>query len=169
MKEEFNVELRPDKFYFSKWLLILIIGLLIGLIFPYIQYIKEYPFYIYIISGMIIVYGLILTQEKKFLLIDGKNFIIETRLINRIKLKKYKIENITNVKYRQNVKSNIYSSTGSVKVGGIDLTPESMKEYYYHNEILSFEYEGEKVEIGMWKKEFDGKNLVRIIENIKNN
>ena len=49
-------------------------------------------------------------------------------------------------------------------MAGIDVTPESMKNYYYHKEIISFEYERRNIEIGKWKKKFDAKILYDLIK-----
>ncbi len=78
-------------------------------------------------------------------------------------MKTYDLMRIEKLKYEKKVKSDFYSSHGSVKVMGLNVTPESMKTYYYHNEIISFKFKNKLVELGKWKKEFGGEKLFKIL------
>lgn len=71
----------------------------------------------------------------------------------------YVIEKMSHLSVSQNVKSDMYTSSGSLKILGIDRTPESWKTYYYYPEILSFTYDGVRVELGKGYREFGAEEM----------
>jgi hypothetical protein len=161
-------EIRNDKILNSKWVVIVIIGFILGLISLNLPIDNEYSIYLVFGAGLVAVYGLLLSQERTFIKIEGNDFIIEKQFFGSRRAIRYNIKKIENIKYRLNVKSNTYTSAGHVRVLGIDTTPESWKKYYYHKEILSFNCNGKYVEIGKWKKAFGAKDWAAKISDIKN-
>lgn len=164
-----STELSNEKIFQSRWFKTVIVGFILGTISFNIPIGEKYSILLSICAGLIAVYGLILSQERTFIKIEGIDFIIEKQLFGSNKAIRYNIKRIENIKYRLNVKSNTYNSSGHVRILGIDTTPESWKKYYYHKEILSFNYDNIYIEIGKWKKAFGAKNLVTQIKDIKNN
>ena len=166
MDKSFIKELKNDKLTYSKWFIIIVVGLICGIVGFIAELPHEYRIILFIVSIIILIFGFYLSSERINLTVEGNNLLIENNIFF-IKNKCYSIEKIQNLKYSKNVKSSIYTQSGHVKVLGVDATPESWKEYYYHKEIVSFNYEGKEIEIGKWKKEFEGKRLVEIIKEKK--
>ncbi|HBG71697.1 MAG TPA: hypothetical protein DDX57_13020 [Bacteroidales bacterium] len=146
--------------------------IIIGAVFGYISFIIQYDpllkLICAVVSGSLIIIGIILSQRKQSICLTSSELKIVTTILNNQKEKSYLLNKIENLQYEENLKSNVYTSKGQVKVMGIDVTPESMKNHYYHKEIISFDYEGRSIEIGKWKKKFDGKILYNMIKQINN-
>jgi hypothetical protein len=121
-----------------------------------------------------------------FIIVSSTVLIITTKITTRLKLNKtklileysiwnysllakyYNIDRIINLKYRQNVKSDTYTSKGHIKFLGQDLTPEEWKTYYYHKEILQFDYKDKYINIGKYSERFDGKIFYELITAMQN-
>lgn len=168
MIESFEIELKNEKMSYSQWFIFTIAGLVGVFIGTMAKVEIKIQLSIYTISVVALLYGLILIQKKIFIGIEGKNFFIKTNLLGRIGIRYYRIDSIDNLKFLKNVNSGISVSRGHIKVMGIDATPESWKEYYYHKELICFEHLGKQVDIGKWKKPYGGEELVQKIKEIKN-
>jgi hypothetical protein len=166
MDKSFTKKLKNDRLTNSKWFIIIVFGLICGLVAFIAELPYEYSKVLFIVSVIILIFGFYLSLERIIVKIEGNNLLIENTIFF-VKNKCYSIEKIKNLKYSRNVKSSSYTQSGHIKVLGVDVTPESLKEYYYHKEIVSFSYEGKEIEIGKWKKEFGGKKLVEIIKDKK--
>ena len=163
MRDTFNKELKTDKIYFTKWVYLIFFGLLLGIAAFGISQNTQFTLKLAVVSGLLILTGIALFNEKTSIRLVGNELIIEHTIFGKLIPKYFDIKRIENLSYRKHVKSNFYSSKGEIRVMGIDATPESWKEYYYHNEIISFNYDGKKIEIGKWKKEFEAKQLYNLI------
>ena len=84
-----------------------------------------------------------------------------------IKNQEFEIDKIKNLKIRRNVKSESYTSKGHIKVMGIDKTPESWKTYYYHKEVLQFEYEKDYYYFGKYCKPFEAETFFNLISELQ--
>jgi hypothetical protein len=165
MIDSYKCQLNADKIYFSVWFIILIIGL-IGILISFISNLEqEIQTILIAISTSLIFIGFFLSQIRTNILIEDNDFKIDYSLFTKHFIRVYDIKMITNLNYKKNVKSNFYTSLGQIKVMGTDVIPENWKKYYYHKEIISFNYNGIKVEIGKWKREFNGERLYKIIKN----
>ncbi len=163
MHERLKQELINDKFYFSKSIYLIFAGLFIGAI-TLTQIIDfEVKTFALLISGFLILTGL-LNNNKITVRVRGNQLMIEKYVFGKTLVKTYNLNEITNLKYNKHVKSNHYTSTSSIKIMGIDVTAESSKNYYYHNEVISFKYKNKVVEIGKWKKRFNGKKLYQALK-----
>lgn len=163
MNRHFNTELITDKFYFSVWIYFILAGIIVG-VGSYMEAIDETLQIIgYIASGVMVLAGFVLSKNIIRIRVSDDELIIEKYLFGKLTTKFYKLQHIEDLKYQQHVKSSVYFSNGSVKVMGMDLTPESMKKYYYHKEIISFMYEGRSIELGKWKKAYDGQQLYSLL------
>ena len=165
MSVTFEAELKNDKFYYSKPVITIIIGIVIGIITYQTLNQQDLSYVLYLISIIIFSVGILLLFEKRSIKYDGHNLIIENSVLGFSKFKYFDVKRIQNLTYRKNVKSNVYRSKGEIRVMGFDTTPESWKEYYYHKEVISFNYQGKKIEIGKWKKPFNGEQLVNQLNN----
>ncbi len=165
MNNQYNQELVPDRIYFKKAFYMVAIGVIIGLITYLEKSNEEIMTGAIILSGILIVLGLISLWDKTMIKLYGNELIIEKSLFGKIIHKTIDIRTINKVIYEKHVKSNFYTSSGNIKVMGMDATPESWKNYYYHNEIVAIYVEGKKYEIEKWKKRFEGKKLANIISS----
>lgn len=163
MNEQFNSLLINDRFYFSKWIYFLLAGLIIGL-FSFAE-LRNEPAGIlaFVISGLLISLGFLSKNDNTRVRVMGGSLTIEKRLFGRTRIEKYEIKMLEKIEYKRMVKSDFYTSHGNVKIMGVDATPESLKKYYYHKEIVSFEFQGRTVELGKWKKGFEGKKLFLLL------
>lgn len=168
MIETFEIELKNEKISYSQWFIFSLLGLAGVFAGTMANIDTAVQLSIYTISVIALLYGLLLIQKKIFIGIEGKNFFIKTSLLGRIRSKYYKIEFIENLVFLKNVNSGIAVSKGQIKVMGIDVSPGSLKEYYYHKELICFEYMGKKVDIGKWKKPYGGSDMVQKIKEIAN-
>ena len=110
-------------------------------------------------------FGLLYKGRKTKIRLSDDALIIENYFLGKISSKEYSLSKIENLSYNRLVKSNYSISTSStkIKILGIDLSPESSNEHYHHNEIISFKYAEDIVEIGKWKKYFDGESLFNLL------
>jgi hypothetical protein len=159
---EFRTELKPDKLSHRIWIYIIAIGVFCG-IYAYSSMNNGLQLPLFGLSLAMIMAGLLISRDTIAISINGNELIIEKYVFGRLKVKSINIDEIEDLTYRENVKSNVYVSKGHVKVFGMDATPESWKEYYYHPEILSFHHQNRRYVFGKWKKAFNGKQLYRII------
>lgn len=163
MKHDFQSNLKPDKLHYSKWVVPCILGIIIGAFAFTHELNSEYGQYFAILSGIFILISIILSTESTKIILDGYKLRIERRILKIPRIKQYNIDRIENLIFKKNVKSRIYISRGHIKIMGVDVTPESMKKYYYHPEIIEFKYEGKKITIGKFKKKFNARLLVEKI------
>lgn len=168
MNNKFENELKPDRLYFSPWFYCIILSVIFGLI--------AYNFYnenekwnnFTIISVSFFLIGIILSRHKVIIRVEGNNLLLIKSLFSNPKINYYDLNKIDNLSYKRDVKSILYFSNGQVRVMGVDVTPDSMRRYYYHKEILSFDFDGKRIHIGKWKKDFNGEKLYKIIKEISN-
>ena len=164
MQPFFTSELKNNQLFNSIWMTMFIMGLVLGAIAFVSRMDQDIRLILAIIAGVLIVFGLLLSQDRLIIKVEGNTLIIERTFLSRLKVKYYDIKKIEDLNYQQNVKSIVDTSNVKVRILGMVVTPENGKEYYYHKEILSFIYEGKRIKIGKWKKEFNGKALVNIIK-----
>lgn len=115
------------------------------------------------IAAFLIIASSVIVKQRQFIVLTSSDLRVVTTFFSIRFEKTYLLEHIKNLSYKKHVKSDSYTSSGHAKILGVDVTPESMKEYYYHHEILQFDYEGRKIELGKWKKSFDGDQLFQLI------
>jgi hypothetical protein len=109
-----------------------------------------------------------LFAHKTRLKLSKTHLILTYTLFNfGFKTKEFEIYQIENLKLKQNVKSDSYTSKGHVKVMGIDKTPESWKTYYYHKELLQFEYKNKYITIGEYAERFDAPVFFELISELQ--
>lgn len=169
MRYEFQTVLKTDKMQYSKWLVLCVVGILIGAFALIYELKPEHRQYLATLSGICILISIILSTDKTTIILDGYKLRIERTILIIPVVKQYNVDRIENLNFSKNVRSKIYTSRGHVKVMGLDVTPESMKKYYYHPEIIEFNYEGKKITIGRFKKEFNAKLLIGKINMKQNN
>ncbi len=169
MKYEFQSNLTPDKLQFSKWVVPCILGILIGTFAFSLELKSEYGQYLAILAGIFFLISMMHSTEKTTIILDGYKLRIERTILKIPRVKQYNIDRIENLNFKKDVKSKFYIQRGHVEVLGLNVTPESMKRYYYHPEIIEFIYEGKKITIGRFKKKFNAKLLVGMINMKKNN
>jgi len=163
-KDQFEKKLVNDKMYLSVWIYFVLAGILFGIAFYGQTKNDDLKLPGYIASGVLVLVGFVLSKNYMRIRVAADELIIEKYQFGKLIMKIYDLKKIEKLKYKRRVKSNVYTTSGRIKVMGMDLTPESWKKYYYHKEIISFTYEGRFVEFGKWKQSFDGKNLYDLLK-----
>lgn len=163
-----KTKLANDNLLYTKWFITLILGS-IGLLFTLLidETIELKPI-VYITSLLLVSFGIVYSQLKSFIELDNNKLVVSSELFGIMKIAEYEICKMEDLSFQKNVKSTVYTSSSEVKVMGIDVTPESEKNYYHHKELITFFYEGRKVEIGKWKKQFGAQTIVEMILNRNN-
>lgn len=164
MKRTFYTELKTDKYLYSRTFNFLIPGVILGYFSYASPFFNEIKLIGILISMILIFIGLVLATERISLRFDGLKLIIDRKYLGISNLKHYELKKMRELRFDKNVKSNQYRKRGEVKVMGMDMTPENMKKYYYHPEIVSFKYENKRIQIGKWKKPFEGKKLFSLLK-----
>lgn len=103
-------------------------------------------------------------EYRESVSLNGGKLLIEQQTRFRKTKTLILISELSDLEFRRNVKSNQYTTSGRVRVLGMDVTPESMKTYYHHPEVITFTYRNERFEIGKWKKAFGGEELYRLLK-----
>lgn len=165
MREEFKVELKVDNFSLTKPFFLFVLAAISGVYIYQNQTSNPYFWLLFLIPVLIFLSGVYFATEQSFLSFNGSDVILMKSNLGMCKYKYYDIKKIENLELNTHVKSNVSMASAHIRVLGMDVTPESMMDYYYHKEVLSFYYEGKKIEIGKWKKAFDGKKLADVIKN----
>ena len=120
------------------------------------------------LATFFIALGVVIHQISAKLKLSDTELVLEYSLWgNSLLTKHYKIREIKNIRYRQNVKSDNYTSKGHIKVLGKDVTPEEWKTYYYHKEILQFDYKNEDIKIGEYAERFDALIFYELITELQ--
>jgi len=164
MNYKYENELVADKVYMGKWIFFLFAGVIIAAISYQNITEKDMQLGLYFISAVSILLALLSFNDRTILRVSANEFIVVKYFFSKQFYKSYDISKIEELKYDEKVKSEMYYSSGTVKVLGMDVTPDSMNKYYYHNEIISFIYENKFIEFGKWKEGFDGKILYEILK-----
>lgn len=167
-KKPYREQLKPDGFYFSLWFICFMIGGFIWLILTNSDVDQEIKPICTSIALTIIFIGILVSQIKTSILIHNQDLILIKSFFGKHFTQGYHLERIKNVRYQKNVRSGFSVSPGEIKVMGMNATPESWKDYYYHTEIVSFDYEGKKITIGKYKRKFNGERLYRILKHEMN-
>jgi len=169
MAVTFEAKLKTEKWTNSKGFIVLVVGFFGGFMVWYGSMQEEVRVLLLVVAGIVMIIGLLFLSEITIIKISGKELIIERNILGKARIKRYLIDKIENLNYRRNVKSNFYTSHGSVRIFGVDRTPESWKKYYYHKEVIRFYYEGNRVQFGKWKNAFGGASLVEELRRINPN
>lgn len=93
--------------------------------------------------------------------------IFEKYFFTRIKHKEFLINEIENIKYVANEKSNTSFSFVVFDIGGVPTSPESTKKYLKNPTVIHFDYKGESIKIGELTRKFNGESIVRIVKRIQ--
>lgn len=125
--------------------------------------ITEFSYWAIAVAVMLLVLAFGAWSMKKRLRLTMTRLYKESVFLGYRRSSYYLIEKMSHLSVSQNVKSEMYTSSGRVRVLGMDTTPESWKTYYYYPEILYFTYDGHRVEFGKGCEEFGAEEIKEAI------
>ena len=71
------------------------------------------------------------------------------------------MQDIRSLNYEEYVKSSVSISHGRPNIVG----DQPLESFYYHPEIINFNYKNSHYRIGKWRKKFNGNDLYKLINN----
>ncbi len=163
----YHHKLQPD----SNSLRPSILGLIIGLFICFYAIVAVqstmYQLSLFILALFIYFFVRFISKSEEIVEVKGTILNIQKYSFGIRKEISIPLSEISRLKYQTHIKSDTYTSKGHIRFLGIDKTPEEWKTCYYHPELITFNHNNKRYEIGKWKKPFNGQLLYQILKSKK--
>ena len=157
--ELLRVRLRPKDEFPLIWLIVLIV-LAMAASF-YLNTFKEASLTAYLVGFGIIALLLSFLTYRQSLIVTEYYFRVEYSFLDLKVHRQFSIRDIKNLGVLNNVPYEFKSGRTKVKVLGIDFSEDFNRDT--HPQVLKFDYRGNKIAFGHFKKAFDAEKIVLIV------
>lgn len=161
--ERFRAELKNEKLGFNCWFYLFVGGAILFVLSRATNELEQGARIMSWAALFLIVAGGLTYRDNTSIYLRGQQLVIEKRLLGKIVFRNYELKKMSQLEFEQNVQSILYTTGSTPSKRSVYLNKDN-KEYYFHKEVLSFQYEGKTVEIGKWKSTWGGAELFDMLK-----